>query len=146
MSRDIAFVVSVSGPGVSPARQMDYSAAYALRGLGQQPDVVARALGVRAVVNDYYRGRATRSDAEQAMIVSPKRNGPAGLWLLTAVREGANIIPAVELEAAAASLTDPAEAAAIFEERSDIESPQVIVRRASNTPIEYFVKWNDLIS
>src|ERR1700674_252315 len=31
MSPDVAFVVSVSGPGVSPARQMDYSAEYALK-------------------------------------------------------------------------------------------------------------------
>jgi len=67
ISRDIAFVVSVSGPGVSPARQMDYAAAYALQAAGEPPDIVNRALRVRAVVNGYYRGSATRSDAERAI-------------------------------------------------------------------------------
>lgn len=66
MSGDVAFVVSVSGAGVSPADQMDYAAAHALRASGQPVGVVDRALRVRAVVNDYYRGRATQSEAEQA--------------------------------------------------------------------------------
>lgn len=67
MSRDIAFVVSVSGSGVSPARQMDYSAAYTLRETGEPAGVVDEALRVRAIVDEYYRGRATRSDAERAV-------------------------------------------------------------------------------
>ncbi len=67
MSRDIAFVVSVSGPGVSPAGQMDYAAATALRAAGHPPEIIDRALRIRAVVNDYYRGRATRTDAEKAI-------------------------------------------------------------------------------
>ncbi|HKC13619.1 MAG TPA: alpha/beta hydrolase [Vicinamibacteria bacterium] len=67
MSTDVAFVVSVSGPGVSPAAQMDYAAAHALRAADQGPAVVDRALRVRAVVNDYFRGRVTNRDAEQAI-------------------------------------------------------------------------------
>ena len=67
MSDDIAFVVAVSAPGVSPAAQMDYAAARALRAIDQAPAVVERALRVRAVVNDYYRGRAAKSQAEQAV-------------------------------------------------------------------------------
>jgi pimeloyl-ACP methyl ester carboxylesterase len=67
MSGDIAFVVAVSAPGVSPAAQMDYGAAHALRAIDQPPGVVERALRVRAVVNDYYRGRAAESQAEQAV-------------------------------------------------------------------------------
>jgi uncharacterized protein len=67
MSRDIAFVVAVSGPGVSPARQMDYAATYALRASGEPDNVIDQALNVRAVVNDYYRGRATRTDTERAV-------------------------------------------------------------------------------
>ena len=67
MSGDIAFVVAVSAPGVSPAGQMDYAAAHALRAIDQSPEVVDRALHVRAMVNNYYRGRAAKSRAEQAV-------------------------------------------------------------------------------
>jgi pimeloyl-ACP methyl ester carboxylesterase len=67
MSDDISFVISVSGPGVSPATQMDYAAAYALEAGGQSADVVRRGLQVRAVVNDYYRGRVTKPLADQAV-------------------------------------------------------------------------------
>lgn len=67
MSRDIAFVVAVSGPGVSPAQQMDYGATYALRAAGEPASVIKQALSVRAAVNDYYRGRATRTDAQRAV-------------------------------------------------------------------------------
>jgi hypothetical protein len=67
MSRDVAFVVSVSGPGVTPAEQMNYSAAYALRSAGESPAVIQRALRVRAAVDDYFRGRATRRVTEQAV-------------------------------------------------------------------------------
>lgn len=66
-SKDVAFVVSVSGPGVSPARQMAYAAATALQVAHQTPEVVERALAVRSVVDDYYRGRVTREIAEQAV-------------------------------------------------------------------------------
>ena len=48
LSDDIAFVVAVSAPGVSPAAQMDYAAARALRDIDQPPSVVERALHVRA--------------------------------------------------------------------------------------------------
>jgi len=67
LSPHVAFVVAVSGPGVGPARQMDYSASYALREAGYSADVVKQALQVRATVNDYYRGRTGRSDAEQVV-------------------------------------------------------------------------------
>jgi ABC-type cobalt transport system substrate-binding protein len=46
---------------------MDYAATYALRESGYSADVVKQALQVRATVNDYYRGRTARSDAEQAV-------------------------------------------------------------------------------
>jgi uncharacterized protein len=69
LSGDVAFVVPVSGPGVSPARQMDYAAAHALRTAGQSPEVVEKALRVRALVNEYYRGRAARQEVEQAVAV-----------------------------------------------------------------------------
>ena len=68
------FHAAVSAPGVSPAAQMDYAAARALRASDQPPGVIERALRVRAVVNDYYRGRAAESQAEQA--VAEVRNEP----------------------------------------------------------------------
>jgi uncharacterized protein len=67
MSDEVAFVVSVSGPGVSPARQMDYAAAYALQTSGHSPEVVEQALNVRALVNAYYRSRASKHEVEQAV-------------------------------------------------------------------------------
>ena len=74
LSPDVAFVVSVSGPGVKPSRQMDYAATYALHEAGYSAEVVKRAMQVRAAVNDYYGGRASRSDAER--IVGPVRREP----------------------------------------------------------------------
>lgn len=60
LSDDIDFVVSVSGPGVTPARQMDYGAEYHLREAGYGDDVVTAALALRAQVNDYYRDGGER--------------------------------------------------------------------------------------
>lgn len=67
LSHDVAFVVSVSGPGVTPARQMDYSAEYALRAAGQPREVIGRALDVREIVNDYYQGWKTMGEAQEAI-------------------------------------------------------------------------------
>ncbi len=67
MSRDIAFVVAVSASGVSPAEQMDFAAKYTLEQSGQPANVVQQALAVRGKVNDYYRGRMSRAEAEQAV-------------------------------------------------------------------------------
>jgi pimeloyl-ACP methyl ester carboxylesterase len=67
LSSDVSFVVSVSGPGVTPARQMDFSVATALRAAGQPETVVNHALKVRVVVNEYYRGRLPRKDAVKAL-------------------------------------------------------------------------------
>jgi uncharacterized protein len=67
MSRDIAFVVAVSASGVSPAKQMDFAAKYTLEQSGQPASVVKQALAVRGKVNDYYRGRLSRAEAEQAV-------------------------------------------------------------------------------
>lgn len=66
-SKDIAFVVSISAPGMPPAAQMDYAAERALRGEGRSEQVIRKALAVRAAVNDYYRGRSTREAAERAV-------------------------------------------------------------------------------
>lgn len=52
----IAFIIIVSGCGVSPARQMDYGASYTLREAGYPEEIVAQALTLRNQVNEYYRG------------------------------------------------------------------------------------------
>jgi dienelactone hydrolase len=67
MTRDIAFVVAVSASGVSPAEQMDFAAKYTLEQSGEPSSVVQQALAVRGKVNDYYRGRLSRAEAEQAV-------------------------------------------------------------------------------
>jgi uncharacterized protein len=67
ISNDVAFVVAVSASGVSPAAQMDFAAAYSLKQSGLPASVVRRALDVRAKVNDYYRGRIGRKQAEKAV-------------------------------------------------------------------------------
>ena len=66
-SPDVAFVIAVSAPGVSPAQQMDYTARYALTAAGQPGSVVDRALRVRSTVDDYYRGRVAKTVAETAV-------------------------------------------------------------------------------
>ena len=67
MSRAIAFVIAVSAPAVGPAGQMDYTARHALEAAGQPAGVVDHALRVRAIVNDYYRGRISKSAATVAI-------------------------------------------------------------------------------
>jgi uncharacterized protein len=58
LSPDVAFVVAVSASGVSPAAQMDFAAATALRASGQPASVVDRVLRIRSELNAYYRGQA----------------------------------------------------------------------------------------
>jgi uncharacterized protein len=67
LSSDVSFVVSVSGPGVTPAKQMDFSAATALKAAGQSDAIIERALKVRDLVNEYYRGRVSRDEVEKAI-------------------------------------------------------------------------------
>ena len=60
MRSDIAFLVIVSGCGVSPARQMDYGATYNLRQQGFTEHTIAQAIALRNRVNEYYRGHISR--------------------------------------------------------------------------------------
>jgi alpha/beta superfamily hydrolase len=57
---DIAFLIIVSGCGVSPARQMDYGAAYTLRQQGFSEKTIAQAIALRNRINEYYRGHISR--------------------------------------------------------------------------------------
>jgi len=60
MRSDIAFLIIVSGCGVSPAKQMDYGATYTLREQGFKDNTIAQAIALRNRVNEYYRGHITR--------------------------------------------------------------------------------------
>ena len=57
---DIAFLIIVSGCGVSPAKQMDYGATYTLRQQGFTENTIAQAIALRNRVNEYYRGNISR--------------------------------------------------------------------------------------
>lgn len=57
---DIAWLIIVSGCGVSPAQQMDYAAAFSLRQAGFSEEVVVQAIALRHQVNAYYRGKIPR--------------------------------------------------------------------------------------
>jgi hypothetical protein len=74
MSDEVAFVIVVSGPGVSPAEQMSYAAAYSLREAGYSDETVREALKLRALVDSYFRGQA-RAD-EVRSLLAQARNQP----------------------------------------------------------------------
>lgn len=61
LSDDFAFSIPVSGPAVTPARQMDYAAECKLRDEGYSEAIIARALELRARINAYYRAPADRA-------------------------------------------------------------------------------------
>jgi len=77
MSHHIRLVVAVSSSGVSRAAQMDFEAAHGLKQSSEPAGVVQKALAVRAQVNDFHRGLASRgrapSEAQEDEVVS--RNG-----------------------------------------------------------------------
>lgn len=64
---EVAYLIIVSGSGVSPAEQMNYGARYALEEAGYTEIIVERAIALRSRVNDYFRGRLAR-DVVQAEI------------------------------------------------------------------------------
>jgi pimeloyl-ACP methyl ester carboxylesterase len=64
---DVAFLIIVSGCGVSPAKQMDYSAAYTLRRQGYSEDTIVQAIALRNRVNEYYRGHLSREAVAAAL-------------------------------------------------------------------------------
>jgi pimeloyl-ACP methyl ester carboxylesterase len=66
-SRDIAFVVLVASVGVTPAVQMRYGTARHLREGGYDDAAVAKLLELRAVYEDYIRGRVDRGVAQRAV-------------------------------------------------------------------------------
>ncbi|HEY3476425.1 MAG TPA: alpha/beta fold hydrolase [Anaerolineales bacterium] len=60
---DIACIVAVSGSGVSPADQMNYGVAFHLEKDGYDQAVIRKAIELRNLVNEYFRGRVSREEA-----------------------------------------------------------------------------------
>lgn len=65
LSDDFAFSIAVSGPGVTPARQMAFAAAYNLREAGYAEDVIARAANLRARIDAYFRSPIDRTGLQR---------------------------------------------------------------------------------
>ncbi len=66
-SKAVAFMVLVGACAVTPAAQMSYAAATALRAAGFDEAAVDRATRVRAIVDDAVRGRVDREEAQAAL-------------------------------------------------------------------------------
>jgi alpha/beta superfamily hydrolase len=66
---DIAFLVAVSASGVSPAAQMDYGVGFHLRQDGFDQTAIRKALELRDLVNEYFRGHVSREKVAQALSV-----------------------------------------------------------------------------
>lgn len=59
-SDDISFMILVSSSGVSPAKQMEYSAVSTLKINGYPNDIIDTAKYLRRITNEYYRGKRNR--------------------------------------------------------------------------------------
>jgi dipeptidyl aminopeptidase/acylaminoacyl peptidase len=59
---DIAFIVAVSASGVSPAEQMNYGVAFHLEQGRFDRGAVDRAIELRNLVNEYFRGHVSREE------------------------------------------------------------------------------------
>jgi pimeloyl-ACP methyl ester carboxylesterase len=66
-SRDVAFVVTVAAPGVSPAEQMRYANRRQLELAGYDAAVVQRALELRRVFEEWVHGAAVSPDLAAAI-------------------------------------------------------------------------------
>lgn len=85
---EVAFQVIVSGCGVTPAEQMDYSAAYTLQEAGYSEQVLSRALALRASTNAYYRGEMRRAE-----LVAELREVAEESWYPRAYLDAPGAIP-----------------------------------------------------
>ena len=65
---DIACIVAVSASGVSPADQMNYGVAFHLEKDGFEPAAVDKAIELRNLVNEYFRGHVSREQAQADLI------------------------------------------------------------------------------
>lgn len=67
ISDRVAFAVTVSGPGVTPAEQMDFLAANRIRQAGFGDEEVGEALALRASINEYFRGGGEEETLRQRL-------------------------------------------------------------------------------
>ena len=65
---EIACIVAVSASGVSPADQMNYGVAFHLEKDGFDQAVVDRAIELRNLVNEYFRGHISREHAQAELV------------------------------------------------------------------------------
>ena len=82
-SNEVAFLVLVASPGVTPSAQMMYAVERQLRLAGYGDDVVARALGLRRRFEDWVHTRAPEPDEELAADLWGALDEPwvGDLWL-----------------------------------------------------------------
>jgi uncharacterized protein len=65
---DVACIVAVSASGVSPADQMNYGVAFHLEKDGFERAAVDKAIELRNLVNEYFRGHVSRERAQAELI------------------------------------------------------------------------------
>jgi len=63
-TNDISFMVLVSSSGVSPAKQMEYSAISILKINGYSNEIIDKAKYLRNITNEYYRGHRKRETTQ----------------------------------------------------------------------------------
>ncbi|MDC8006385.1 alpha/beta hydrolase [Aureisphaera galaxeae] len=64
-SKNISFMVLVSSSGVSPARQMEYSAVTTLKRDNRSDTIIETAKYLRNITNEYYRGNRDRERTQK---------------------------------------------------------------------------------
>jgi len=62
--QDISFMILLSSSGVSPARQMEYSAVTTLKMNNRSDEIIDRAKYLRNITNEYYRGIRDRQKTQ----------------------------------------------------------------------------------
>ncbi|QNL22201.1 alpha/beta hydrolase [Hyphobacterium sp. CCMP332] len=62
---DISFMILLSSSGVSPAKQMEYSAVTTLKMNNYSKEIIEKAIHLRNITNDYYRGNRDRQKTQE---------------------------------------------------------------------------------
>lgn len=67
ISKDVAFLIIVSGAAVSPGEQMNFSTANELRENNFSNEEVKQTIALRDKVNSFYQGKTSREEAQAAV-------------------------------------------------------------------------------
>ncbi|MEQ8562490.1 MAG: alpha/beta fold hydrolase [Cytophagales bacterium] len=62
---DISFMILLSSSGVSPAKQMEYSAVTTLKMNNYSKEIIDKAIHLRNICNEYYRGNRDRQKTQE---------------------------------------------------------------------------------